>query len=334
MANDSNGKLSPTKTIHLRVYIHCEGCKKKVNKILTKIEGVYTVEIDASIGKVTVTGTAGVKTLLKKLVKSGKAVELWPDPQPIKLTPPTPQPKEESKVKDGKEKAKGKEAAKGQPQPSPQKHVPDNAIKQKNANANSGRDEAEVLEKKKQGSERTVPSDQNGSKNACDKPSNEVGNHVSKITENNIKTKPLDGNQNATPSNRGVVLSSNNSNNKTNNGDGAPNANSRNTKKTDKPSKLEGETNISPDNKSGDIEDSGSSTKKRVGEGGKPQSLEINLDDHFVGASTSTSTPNKHMVAPPMVLVETSEYSADMESVEDYATHMFSDENANNCTLM
>ncbi|KAJ8898821.1 hypothetical protein K2173_007246 [Erythroxylum novogranatense] len=63
-------------TWNLKVSIHCEGCKKKVKKVLQGIEGVYKTEID-SRHKVTVTGNVDAETLIKKLVRSGKHAELW-----------------------------------------------------------------------------------------------------------------------------------------------------------------------------------------------------------------------------------------------------------------
>ncbi|XP_062084810.1 heavy metal-associated isoprenylated plant protein 35-like [Humulus lupulus] len=81
------------KTWVLKVSIHCEGCKKKVKKILQNIDGVYKTDIDLKQQKVTVTGNVDSQTLIKKLVKTGKHAELWPDP------------KAESK---GKNKGKGK----------------------------------------------------------------------------------------------------------------------------------------------------------------------------------------------------------------------------------
>lgn len=65
------------KTCVLKVNIHCEGCKKKVKKLLQKIDGVYTIAIDAEQGKVTVTGNVDASTLITKLRKSGKHSELW-----------------------------------------------------------------------------------------------------------------------------------------------------------------------------------------------------------------------------------------------------------------
>lgn len=61
----------------LKVNIHCEGCEQKVKKLLQKIEGVYSVNIDAEQGKVLVTGDVDPAKLLKKLKSSGKHAELW-----------------------------------------------------------------------------------------------------------------------------------------------------------------------------------------------------------------------------------------------------------------
>ncbi|KAA8549182.1 hypothetical protein F0562_000866 [Nyssa sinensis] len=63
----------------LKVSIHCEGCKKKVKKVLQSIDGVYTTTIDCQQQKVTVTGNVDLETLVKKLSKTGKHVEPWPE---------------------------------------------------------------------------------------------------------------------------------------------------------------------------------------------------------------------------------------------------------------
>ncbi|KAL6548258.1 hypothetical protein OROGR_008679 [Orobanche gracilis] len=63
----------------LKVSIHCQGCKKKVKKVLQTIDGVYTIDIDSQQQKVTVTGNIDPQTLIKKLVKSGKHAELFPE---------------------------------------------------------------------------------------------------------------------------------------------------------------------------------------------------------------------------------------------------------------
>ncbi|WJX27846.1 hypothetical protein P8452_16627 [Trifolium repens] len=66
-------------TWFLKVSIHCEGCRKKVKKVLKRIDGVFTATIDSQQQKVTVTGNVAVETLLRKLVKAGKHAEIWPE---------------------------------------------------------------------------------------------------------------------------------------------------------------------------------------------------------------------------------------------------------------
>ncbi|KAJ0079155.1 hypothetical protein Patl1_22775 [Pistacia atlantica] len=61
----------------LRVNIHCDGCRKKVKKLLQKIDGVYSTSIDAEQGRVVVTGNVDPAILIRKLEKSGKHAELW-----------------------------------------------------------------------------------------------------------------------------------------------------------------------------------------------------------------------------------------------------------------
>ncbi|KAI9084826.1 hypothetical protein K1719_033232 [Acacia pycnantha] len=69
--------LLKLQTCVLKVNIHCDGCEHKVKKLLQKIDGVYSVNIDAEQGKVVVTGNVDPATLLKKLKSSGKRAELW-----------------------------------------------------------------------------------------------------------------------------------------------------------------------------------------------------------------------------------------------------------------
>ncbi|GMH07762.1 hypothetical protein Nepgr_009602 [Nepenthes gracilis] len=75
----SKQEVLKTQTYVLRVNIHCDcdGCRNKVKNLLQKIDGVFTVKIDAKQGKVTVAGNVDPATLIKKLNKSGKHAELW-----------------------------------------------------------------------------------------------------------------------------------------------------------------------------------------------------------------------------------------------------------------
>lgn len=77
MGKDEDFKLLKIQTCVLRVNIHCDGCKQQVKKLLQRIEGVYSVSIDAEQQKVTVSGSVDTPTLIKKLVRAGKHAELW-----------------------------------------------------------------------------------------------------------------------------------------------------------------------------------------------------------------------------------------------------------------
>ncbi|KAK8540931.1 hypothetical protein V6N13_060980 [Hibiscus sabdariffa] len=76
--HNSERNIKPM-TCVLKVFIHCEGCKKKVKKVLQAIDGVYETTVDSKQHKVTVTGSVDEALLIKKLSKSGKYVEPWPE---------------------------------------------------------------------------------------------------------------------------------------------------------------------------------------------------------------------------------------------------------------
>ncbi|CAL9144428.1 unnamed protein product [Musa hybrid cultivar] len=76
MSKKEDIKFLKIQTCILKVSIHCNGCKKKVKKLLQKVDGVYTTSIDAEQGRVTVSGDVDPATLIKKLCKAGKHAEL------------------------------------------------------------------------------------------------------------------------------------------------------------------------------------------------------------------------------------------------------------------
>ncbi|WOG82291.1 hypothetical protein DCAR_0101454 [Daucus carota subsp. sativus] len=68
----------PWNKIELKVFIHCcDGCKKKVKKVLSRMEGVYKTQLDPTEPKVTVLGNVETQALIKKLLKYGKHAEIW-----------------------------------------------------------------------------------------------------------------------------------------------------------------------------------------------------------------------------------------------------------------
>ncbi|XP_010528897.1 PREDICTED: uncharacterized protein LOC104805888 [Tarenaya hassleriana] len=105
-----NLPLLSYKTCSLAVSIHCEGCKRKVKKILTSIEGVYKVDVDAKEHKVTVIGTVKPEILTKKLLKAGKLAKILPE----NSYPKENKPEKLDPVNKGEKKTKKKKQEKTQ----------------------------------------------------------------------------------------------------------------------------------------------------------------------------------------------------------------------------
>ncbi|CAK7348163.1 unnamed protein product [Dovyalis caffra] len=71
-------KETEVKKIELKVSVSCcDGCKRKVKKVLQSVEGVLKTEIDPLYPKVTVLGNVNPQILIKRLLKTGKQAELW-----------------------------------------------------------------------------------------------------------------------------------------------------------------------------------------------------------------------------------------------------------------
>ncbi|KAF8409042.1 hypothetical protein HHK36_005114 [Tetracentron sinense] len=66
--------------VEMRVHMDCAGCESKIKKALQKIDGVDDIDIDMGMQKVTVTGWADQKKVLKTVRKTGRKAELWPFP--------------------------------------------------------------------------------------------------------------------------------------------------------------------------------------------------------------------------------------------------------------
>ncbi|XP_059664671.1 heavy metal-associated isoprenylated plant protein 28-like [Cornus florida] len=66
--------------IEMQVHMDCAGCESKIKKALQKLKGVDDVDIDMDMQKVTVTGWAEQKKVLKTVRKTGRRAELWPFP--------------------------------------------------------------------------------------------------------------------------------------------------------------------------------------------------------------------------------------------------------------
>ncbi|XP_010540508.1 PREDICTED: heavy metal-associated isoprenylated plant protein 20 [Tarenaya hassleriana] len=69
-----------TNIVELDVHIDCEGCENRVRRTLQKLKGVQDVQIDMKLQKVTVTGWAEEKKVLKAARKTGRRATLWQYP--------------------------------------------------------------------------------------------------------------------------------------------------------------------------------------------------------------------------------------------------------------
>ncbi|XP_077211514.1 heavy metal-associated isoprenylated plant protein 28-like [Tasmannia lanceolata] len=66
--------------VEMRVHMDCAGCESRIKKSLQKLEGIDDIDIDMRMQKVTVTGWADKKKVLKAVRKTGRRAELWPFP--------------------------------------------------------------------------------------------------------------------------------------------------------------------------------------------------------------------------------------------------------------
>ncbi|XP_043703772.1 heavy metal-associated isoprenylated plant protein 3-like isoform X2 [Telopea speciosissima] len=96
--DDKKIKQAPATTVILKIRLHCDGCIQKIRRIILKIKGVESVNIDAAKDLVTVKGTMDVKALIPFLKdKLKRSVEIVPEKK-------EEQKKEEKKDKEGGEK--------------------------------------------------------------------------------------------------------------------------------------------------------------------------------------------------------------------------------------
>ena len=68
-----------TNTVVLKVAMMCTGCSGAVERVLGKMEGVQSFDVNLETQKVTVVGTVTLDEVMAKIAKTGKAVEPWSD---------------------------------------------------------------------------------------------------------------------------------------------------------------------------------------------------------------------------------------------------------------
>ncbi|KAG6776030.1 heavy metal-associated isoprenylated plant protein 24-like [Populus alba x Populus x berolinensis] len=79
LSNVKKGKKrKQMQTVALKVRMDCEGCERKIKSVLSGVKGVKSVDVDMKQQKVTVTGYAEPKKVLKAAQSTKKKVEMWP----------------------------------------------------------------------------------------------------------------------------------------------------------------------------------------------------------------------------------------------------------------
>ncbi|XP_039137497.1 copper transport protein ATX1 [Dioscorea cayenensis subsp. rotundata] len=73
-----------SETVVLKVGMSCEGCVGAVKRVLTKMEGVESFNIDMKEQKVTVIGNVKPDAVLQTVSKTGKKTAFWEAEQETK----------------------------------------------------------------------------------------------------------------------------------------------------------------------------------------------------------------------------------------------------------
>ncbi|KAI5067159.1 hypothetical protein GOP47_0017687 [Adiantum capillus-veneris] len=285
-------------TITLKAFIHCEGCRRKIRRIIRVLDDVEDVVVDSTTGKVTVTGSnLDVKIIMQRLQKYGKQAEVWPS------------------AGAGPMNASAKSAGGNQPKPgpnngpSPSPSPNANSKKKGNAAGESGGD--------------TKPTATGANNNEGKKGGGKKEEEASAKYPKGAEEAPM-------PS------------------DKAEKSKPEKPKESNADSKDAGDANV-PQHKGGNGNGGGGGGGKKGKKGGNnaandgsnssgggdsilelpPPRIAQERPIANVPTTTLTVSANKSLAPNDYVQTGYSEYN----SVE-YATHMFSDENANNCSIM
>ncbi|XP_027365742.1 copper transport protein CCH-like [Abrus precatorius] len=76
-----------SQTVVLKVGMSCQGCAGAVNRVLGKMEGVESFDIDVKEQKVTIRGNIQPEEVLQAVSKTGKKTSFWVDEAPPENKP-------------------------------------------------------------------------------------------------------------------------------------------------------------------------------------------------------------------------------------------------------
>lgn len=107
-------------TVVLKVAMSCKGCSGAVNRVLGKMEGVESYDIDMEQQKVTVVGNVQPEAVFQTVAKTGKKTAFWEEPCPAAEAKPADttesKPAEAAEVKPAESvELKAAEAAESKP---------------------------------------------------------------------------------------------------------------------------------------------------------------------------------------------------------------------------
>ncbi|QHO53251.1 Copper transport protein CCH [Arachis hypogaea] len=77
-----------SQTVVLKVGMSCQGCVGAVNRVLGKMEGVESFDINLKEQKVTVKGNVEPEAVLQTVAKTGKKTAFWENEAPALPTQP------------------------------------------------------------------------------------------------------------------------------------------------------------------------------------------------------------------------------------------------------
>ncbi|KAJ9509295.1 heavy metal-associated domain-containing protein [Haematococcus lacustris] len=70
--------MSTAPEVFLKVDMMCDGCVGAVKRVLSRLDGVESVDVSLEQQKVTVKGSVSMDQLVSTIAKTGKKVEPWP----------------------------------------------------------------------------------------------------------------------------------------------------------------------------------------------------------------------------------------------------------------
>lgn len=150
------------KTVVLRVMMHCEGCASTVKRAVKRIPGMTSYQVDFAGQKVTVIGAVKPEEVFRRVAKTGKYTEFWPEePKKVAAAAAKKEEKKEEKQQQQQPKVEKKEEKKKEDN----KKVEDNNKKEKKKTEEKKEEKKE--DNKKKGADQPKKKEENKTEGAA-----------------------------------------------------------------------------------------------------------------------------------------------------------------------